>query len=480
MGGRGLPLVAADLLKFNLGARRYAGRPGPTGPQRGPAGTRGETRPAAAAGQEGRRWHRQGGESSQEQGSRPPFRPHSWFGKRRPRRKRQKANGRRRPPRPTSARPRQEALVQAPGRGRSAGPDPAGAIPGTALADDPDDEDPGWRLDEIYFEPPEPVPGRRIFIERAGGLRRHRRRHPPGRPRPGPEGAGLRRQDREDPEDGSQRRGPLRGAQDLQPDPGRPQAVLHLLLDRRPGLLRGGVAEERPDSLPAAGIRRRAVRPGGHLPGVDAGQHQRRHRLGVHQPRPGRRWTCRSTAATSASRFRPCWTPASPDIAGTVNVAAGGSHGHGSLRHRTARPGSGYPSQRPQSHPRPGNHGGADGDAERAAAAHAPDHPPPGPHRRVPAHRAPLLRGVLGEPDGHHPRLPPGARAGGGEPARLPGNPHPTGSLSLAPQRLRQISPLGLGADNPFRYLTVPPPKPPPPKAEQTEAGDSGWWGWPW
>ena len=38
-------------------------------------------------------------------------------------------------------------------------------LPGTAIADDPDDEDPGWRLDEIYFVPPEPVPGRRIFIE---------------------------------------------------------------------------------------------------------------------------------------------------------------------------------------------------------------------------------------------------------------------------------------------------------------------------
>ncbi len=39
-------------------------------------------------------------------------------------------------------------------------------LPATALADDPGDEDPGWRLDEIYFVPPEPVPGRRIFVER--------------------------------------------------------------------------------------------------------------------------------------------------------------------------------------------------------------------------------------------------------------------------------------------------------------------------
>ena len=38
-------------------------------------------------------------------------------------------------------------------------------VPATALADDPDD-DSGWRLDEIYFVPPDPVPGRRIYVER--------------------------------------------------------------------------------------------------------------------------------------------------------------------------------------------------------------------------------------------------------------------------------------------------------------------------
>ena len=48
------------------------------------------------------------------------------------------------------------------------------------------------------------------------------------------------------------------------------------------------------------------------------------------------------------------------------------------------------------------------------------------------------------------------------------------------PETLPLVDALGLGTDNSFRYLTVPPPKPPPPKAEQTEAGDSGWWNWPW
>ncbi|MXY00074.1 MAG: hypothetical protein F4Y67_04555, partial [Chloroflexi bacterium] len=42
------------------------------------------------------------------------------------------------------------------------------AMPAAALADDPDDNPYGdaWRLGEIYFEPPDPVPGRRVYVER--------------------------------------------------------------------------------------------------------------------------------------------------------------------------------------------------------------------------------------------------------------------------------------------------------------------------
>ena len=39
---------------------------------------------------------------------------------------------------------------------------------------------------------------------------------------------------------------------------------------------------------------------------------------------------------------------------------------------------------------------------------------------------------------------------------------------------------LNIGADTPFETLYVPPPKPPPPTAEQTPVGDSSWWNWPW
>ena len=41
-------------------------------------------------------------------------------------------------------------------------------LPSSALAQDPDDNPYGdaWRLGEIYFEPPDPVPGRRVYVER--------------------------------------------------------------------------------------------------------------------------------------------------------------------------------------------------------------------------------------------------------------------------------------------------------------------------
>ena len=165
VGGRGLPLVAADLLKFNLGARRYTGFPGqlavsepPPQPEAKPDPLRLLAKKAASGvGNAVKAARRKG---------RWPFRPHSWFGKRRPRGA-ERANGNR------------AAGTRA---GEHQGGKPwyrllavAGllaltvlAMPATALADGPDDEKPGWRLDEIYFEPPEPVPGRRVFIEGIG------------------------------------------------------------------------------------------------------------------------------------------------------------------------------------------------------------------------------------------------------------------------------------------------------------------------
>ena len=91
---------------------------------------------------------------------RAPFRPHSWFGKRRnqnadanrPKTERETGKGKK---------PWNRFLAVA-----ALGLLAVVLLPSAVLADDPDDEDPGWRLDEIYFVPPDPVPGRRIFIER--------------------------------------------------------------------------------------------------------------------------------------------------------------------------------------------------------------------------------------------------------------------------------------------------------------------------
>ena len=159
VGGRGLPLVAADLLKFNLGARRYAGSPSQLALSEPPAPA--ETKPdplrllakkaAGGLGKAVKAARRKG---------RAPFRPHSWFGKRRnrnadvnrPRTERETGKGKK----------PWRALLAVAALGLLA----VVLLPSAVLADDPDDEGPGWRLEEIYFVPPDPVPGRRIFIER--------------------------------------------------------------------------------------------------------------------------------------------------------------------------------------------------------------------------------------------------------------------------------------------------------------------------
>ena len=158
IGGRGLPLVAADLLKFNLGARRYAGSPAQLALNEPPIPVEKKPDPlrllakkaASGLGKAARAARRKG---------RAPFRPHSWFGKRR----RPKDTGSQKVPKQndSSRRPWSRFLAVAAMLVLT-----VVLLPATALADDPGDEDPGWRLDEIYFVPPEPVPGRRIYVER--------------------------------------------------------------------------------------------------------------------------------------------------------------------------------------------------------------------------------------------------------------------------------------------------------------------------
>ncbi len=159
IGGRGLPLVAADLLKFNLGARRYAGSPLEMTKNEPAAPVEAKPDPLRLLAKKAASGVGKAVKAARKKG-RAPFRPHSWFGKRRNRnggenRPNTQAEGGR------GKKPWRPLLAVA-----AAGLLAVVLLPATALADDPDDEDPGWRLDEIYFVPPDPVPGRRIFIER--------------------------------------------------------------------------------------------------------------------------------------------------------------------------------------------------------------------------------------------------------------------------------------------------------------------------
>ena len=171
IGGRRLPLVAADLLKYRLGARLYAGPPSelvrseppaPVKPAKsGPGPLRLMARRAGKT-LRGLRPRRKGRERT---GGRMPFRPHRWFGKpRRTEADKDNINGngngaesrkdkRRKKPKGLLAVVAAVALAAA-----------VATVPQAALADG--HEDGGWSSDEIEFQPPQPVEGRRIFVER--------------------------------------------------------------------------------------------------------------------------------------------------------------------------------------------------------------------------------------------------------------------------------------------------------------------------
>ena len=166
VGGRRLPLVAADLLKYRLGARVYSGQvaqlvrteaPAPPQPvKRGPGPLRLMAR-RARRGVRNLRSKKKNRRRDRRDG-RMPFRPHGWFGKRR------KDAGHHGNKAETL-----ESRRSGPRRGWLAAVAVvtllAAAVvsaPQAVLAQNPEDEP--WR-DEIDFEPNEPVEGRRIFVE---------------------------------------------------------------------------------------------------------------------------------------------------------------------------------------------------------------------------------------------------------------------------------------------------------------------------
>ena len=165
IGGRRLPLVAADLLKYRLGARRYAGqtaqlvRPEPPAPAQpvktGPGPLRLMARRSKRA---LRRLRKKKNRQKERRNGRMPFRPHGWFGKRRG-----KDGGKRQGP--SHMAETLEIRRRKPHRGWIAVvavvlAAAATTLPQAALADDHEP----WR-DEIDFEVTEPVEGRRIFVE---------------------------------------------------------------------------------------------------------------------------------------------------------------------------------------------------------------------------------------------------------------------------------------------------------------------------
>ena len=164
IGGRRLPLVAADLLKYRLGARRYAGPvsqlvrtepPAPVQPVKsGPGPLRLMARRSKRA---LRSLRKKKNRRKDRRNGRMPFRPHGWFGKRR------KSGGHQRSPGHSAE--TLEIRRRKPHRGWIAAVAlvlvaAAATLPQTALADDHEP----WR-DEIDFEVTEPVEGRRIFVE---------------------------------------------------------------------------------------------------------------------------------------------------------------------------------------------------------------------------------------------------------------------------------------------------------------------------
>ena len=162
IGGRRLPLVAADLLKYRLGSRVHAGPvsqlvrsepPAHVQPVRSGAGPlRLMTKRSRRALRRLRSKRKR--KTKERRNGRRPFRPHGWFGKRRRKSGADRHGHRAETLENRRWKPRKGFLLVAVVVLAAA----VATVPQVVLADD------HWR-DEIDFELTEPVPGRRIFVE---------------------------------------------------------------------------------------------------------------------------------------------------------------------------------------------------------------------------------------------------------------------------------------------------------------------------
>ena len=481
VGGRSLPLVAADLLKFNLGARRYAGAPVHLARSEAPPRPEAKPDPLRLLAKKAASGVGRAVKAARKKG-RPPFRPHSWFGKRRPKGA-ENANGGKPPKSDAQGRKPPDRV-----RGRLWSrflPVAAGllalalvSLPSTALADDPDDEDPGWRLDEIYFQPPDPVPGRRIFIEGLSvtgdtarvSLRAAHDLDLKVRVFGGRTGRTLKMGANAIVHSGERKTynltldGPSPSFTFSWTDSLGFSGAVSLKSDQIPYPLPnydGGLCDLEMTSLEWTP---------GSISGVIASECITETRQEVELPVYGGHFSQAVPALLDASVT---------GIAGRVNVEAGA--------HRTS---AGFAADGETRFRLPVANEQAIHDLEITAELTATLNVPLPPMLTTVHHpaRTDVYRRTVRLSCGkcsvsrtvtirvYHPEH---VRAV--EVQRAPVTRTRTESLPLAPAAsTAQVSPLGMGADNPFRYLFVPPPTPPPPSAEQTEEGDSSWWNWPW
>ena len=484
VGGRGLPLVAADLLKFNLGARFYVGSltqlarsETPPVPEAKPDPLRLLAKKAAGGIGKAARAARNKG--------RAPFRPHSWFGKRRPRGA-ERANGSKAATpkdRETQAKKPWYKLLTVAGISALAVLALV-LLPNVALADDPDDEagdqpyGDAWRLDEIYFVPPDPVPGRRVFIEGLSVSGNHanvtlRAAHElqlRGRAYGGRSGRTLRMGFNTAMTAGQSKSysmsldGPSPSFTFSWTDSLGRSGAVSLKSNQIPFPLPsydGGLCDLEMTSLEWTP---------GSIKGVIASECISETRQEIDLPVYGGHFSQSVPALLDANVT---------GITGTVNVAAG--------PHRTTAEfvSNGETTFDLSVPDRQAIH-----DLEITAELTATLNVPLPPMLQTVHHpaRTDVYRRTVSLSCGEYSvsrtvtiRVYHEEHVRAVEVERAPVTYTRRETLPLAPAvSTAQVSPLGLGADKPFEYLTVPPPKPPPPRAEQTEVGDSSWWGWPW
>ena len=470
VGGRGLPLVAADLLKFNLGARRYAGSPAQLALSEPPMPAEAKPDPLRLLAKKAASGLGKAVKAARKKG-RPPFRPHSWFGKRR---NRNSGNG----PNPSQheskgKKPWNRLLAVA-----ALGLLAVVLLPSAVLADDPDD-DQGWRLDEIYFVPPEPVPGRRIYVERlavTGGtatvtLRAAHDLDLKVRVFGGRSGRTLKMGANTSLTAGQAR------SYNLTLDGPSPSFTFSWM----DSLGRSGAvsleSHQIPYPLPQADgglcdleLTSMEWTPGS-ISGVIASECIADTRQEIDLPVYGGHFSQSVPALLDASVT---------GITGTVRVVAGAHRTTASFiqggQTRFRLP---VPNEKAVHN--------LEITADLTATLNVPL-PPMLQTTHHPARTDVYTRRVTcscGESSTtrtvriyvHHPEH---VRAVETQRAPVTRTRPETVPLATAPSSAGQAPPLGVGADDPYRALHVPPPTPPPPKAEQTPVGDSSWWSWPW